>query len=411
MVWIKQFFNKKMVWLRESIHFQKGSLSQPNMARSVYKYEIHLSGQEKQVLRQAKKKGRQKVRLVNRSLIILWADTGKTIAQTAELLDCCEQTVVNQRKRFLERRAEGAVVALQDLPRSGRPPTYGPVEKAHVVAAVCEILHEHEQPLSRFALSDLAPLVRRRTDLNHLSQTSLSRILSKNVLKPWQYQYWLFPRDPDFVTKACVVLDLYAGFWQGQRLGPDEYILSADEKTIQVLARCHPGTVASPGHLARVEFEYERLGTVAYLAAWDVRQAKIFGRMAPTTDIANFNLLLDQVMNQAPYQDSLRTFWIVDSGRAHHRHTFPARLTKLYPNAVAVPLPIHASWLNQIEIYFSILQRKVLTPMEVTDRAMLTQRVLDFQDYYQATAQPFSWKFTAADLKKRLEVLHNFMLI
>jgi hypothetical protein len=326
------------------------------MARSSYKYKIRLSGQEKQALRQAKKTGRPKVRLVNRSLIILWADAGKTIAETADLLDCCEQTVINQRKRFLERRAEGAVAALQDLPRRGRPPTYGPIEQAQVVAAVCEILHEHEQPLSRFSLSDLTPLVQQRTDLSQLRQATLGRVLTHSALKPWRYQYWLFPRDPDFVSKACLVLDLYAGFWQGQRLGPREYILSADEKTIQVLARCHPGTLTAPGHLARVEFEYERLGTVAYLAAWDVRQAKIFGRLAPTTDIANFNLLLDQVMSQAPYRNSLRTFWIVDSGRAHDRRTFPARLTKLYPNAVAVPLPVHASWLNQIEIYFSILQ-------------------------------------------------------
>jgi hypothetical protein len=379
------------------------------MARPVYKYKIRLSGQEKQALRQLKKKGRQNVRLVNRSLIILWADAGKTIAQTAELLNCCEQTVVNQRKRFLDRRSEGAVTALQDLPRPGRPLTYGPVQQAQVIAAVCEILHEHNQPLSRFSLSALTPLVRPRTGLSQLSQATLGRVLAQNALKPWQYRYWLFPRDPDFVTKACVVLDLYAGFWQGQRLGDREYVLSADEKTIQVLARCHPGTIASPGHLTRIEFEYERLGTVAYLAAWDVHQAKIFGRVAPTTNIANFNQLLDQVMTQAPYRDATRTFWIVDSGRAHDRRTFPARLHNRYPNAVAVPLPIHASWLNQIEIYFSILQRKVLTPMEVTDPAMLTQRVLDFQDYYQATAQPFSWKFTADDLKKRLEALHNFM--
>lgn len=381
------------------------------MTRSTCKYKIKLAGHEKHDLRQAKKKGRLQVRLVIRILIILLADVGKTIAETAELLGCCEQTVLNQRKRFLQRRSEGAVAALQDLPRSGRPPTYGPVDKAHVIAAVCEIVHEQQQPLSRFALNDLIPLVRPRTGLSQLSQATLSRILDQQALKPWQYQYWLFPRDPDFVSKACVVLDLYAGFWQGQRLGPDEYVLSADEKTIQVLARCHPSTVASPGHQARVEFEYDRLGTVAYLAAWDVFAAKLFGRVAPTTDIANFNQLLDQVMSQTPYRDSTRTFWIVDSGRAHDRRTFPARLQSLYPNAVAVGLPLHASWLNQIEIYFSILQRKVLTPMEVANTEQLTERVLAFQDYYQATARPFSWKFTTADLKKRLETLHNFMSI
>lgn len=381
------------------------------MACPVYKHKIKLSGKEKQDLRQAKKQGCKSARLVIRILIILLADAGKTIVQTAEILGCCEQTVLNQRQRFLQRRSEGPVTALLDLPRSGRPVTYGAKEQAQVVAIVCETLEAQQLPLSRFSITDLQRIVVKEAGLARLSHASLGRMLKQNVLKPWQYRYWLFPRDPDFVTKACVVLDLYAGFWQGQRLGPDEYVLSADEKTIQILARGHPSLLASPGHQQRVEFEYERLGTVAYLAAWDVFRARIFGLVAPTTCIITFNQLIDQVMTQAPYQKSARTFWIVDGGRAHHPNTFPARLQGLYPNAVAVPLPVHASWLNQIEIYFSIVQRKVLTPMEVTDQAMLTTRLLNFQDYYQETAQPFSWKFTTADLKKRLEALHNFMTI
>jgi hypothetical protein len=149
-----------------------------------------------------KKKGQQPGRLVRRSLIILWADADKTIAQSAALLDCCEQTVLNQ--------------------RSGRPLTYDPIAKAQVVASVCEILHEQQQPLSRFALSDLCQLIRPRTGLSHLSQASLSRVLAQNALKPWQFRSWLFPQAPDFVAKACVVLDLSAGFWQGQRLGPEQ---------------------------------------------------------------------------------------------------------------------------------------------------------------------------------------------
>jgi hypothetical protein len=381
------------------------------MARPTSKYKIKLSGQEKHELRQAKKQGRKNARLVIRVLIILLAAAGKTIAQTATILDCCEQTVLNQRRRFVQRRREGAIVALQDLPRSGRPVIYGPMAQAQVVALVCQTLHQRHLPLSRLALSDLHPVIISEPSLAQLSQSSLSRILHQHALKPWRYQHWLFPRDPDFVAKACVVLDLYAGFWQGQPLGADEYVLSADEKTIQVLARCHASTWPSPGHLARVEFEYDRLGTLAYHAAWDVFRARIFGLIVPTTCIVTFNQLVDHVMNQAPYHHSTRTFWLVDGGRAHHPNTFPARLHSMYPNAVAVPLPVHASWLNQIEIYFSIVQRKVLTPMDVTDQAMLTTRVLNFQDYYQQTAKPFSWKFTTADLKKRLEALHNFMTI
>jgi hypothetical protein len=114
------------------------------------------------------------------------------------------------------------------------------------------------------------------------------------------------------------------------------------------------------------------------------------------------------IMTQAPYQDPARTSWIVDGGCAHHPHTFPARLKSRYSHAVAVSLPVHSSWLNQIEIYFSIVHRKVLTPMDASDEQALTKRVLDFQDYYQETARPFTWKFTAADLKKRLDALKQF---
>jgi hypothetical protein len=378
------------------------------MKGAPYKYRIKLSGHEKQLLRQAKRKGNTSARLVIRILIILLADAGKTIAETATILDCCEQTVLNQRKRFLKRRSEGPVVALMDLPRSGRPVTYGAQERTEIVATVCEVLHEHKQPLSRFSTTDLHRILVQEKGITHLTHGSLVRILDQDVLKPWRYTYWLFPRDPDFVGKACVVLDLYAGFWEGQRLGPDEYLLSADEKTIQVLARCHPGLAAVPGYAQRVEFEYERLGTVAYHAAWDVFQGRIIGRVAPNTCIATFNELIDLAMTRAPYHGSARTFWMVDGGPAHHPSTFSARLRGMYPHAVAVFLPTHASWLNQIEIYLSIVQRKVLTPLDVANAEVLTGRLLGFQDYYQETAKPFSWKFTAADLKKRLDALKDF---
>ena len=326
------------------------------------------------------------------------------------MLGCCEQTVLNWRKRFLERRAEGPVIALLDLPRSGRPPLYSAQQRVQLVALVCEILHEHEAPLSRFSTRDLQRMILDREEsLTHLSRTSLARILAENALHPWRYRYWLFPRDPDFVAKACIILDLYAGFWEGQRLGSDEFLLCADEKRIQVLRRRHSGLSVTPGYEQRVEFEYERLGTVAYLAAWDVFRAKVFGRVAPTASIETFNELLDLVMSQPPYQDAGRTFWIVDGGPAHHPSTFPTRLQSMYPNAVAVFLPTHASWLSQIEIYFSIVQRKVLTPLDVANDVVLTQRLLGFQDYYEDRAKPFSWKFTADDLKKRLDALKDFV--
>ena len=368
-----------------------------------------MTGQEKQVLRQAKRSGTVPARLVVRILIILLADNRKSIAETAQLLGCCQQTVLNQRRRFLERRAAGALSALQDLPRSGRPRTYTTAMRTHVVAVVCETLHAHALPLSRFAIGDLLPIVQHEADLPHLSASTLARVLEQNVLKPWRYRYWLYPRDPEFMAKACRVLDLYTGIWRGQPLGPTDYVISADEKTVQVLQRCHAGQPAAPGYPQHVEFEYVRHGTLAYHAAWDVQRGRIFGRVAPSTCIATFAQLVDLVMQQEPYRSARRVFWIVDGGSAHHPSTFPARLPAQYSNAVAVALPTHSSWLNQIEIYFSIVQRKVLTPLDVRDAAHLTERLLNFQTYYQPAARPFNWTFTSQALKARLEELKDYV--
>jgi len=368
-----------------------------------------LTGQEKRELRQAKRSGTVPARFVLRILIILLANDHKTIAATAKLLGCCEQTVLNQRRRLLERRAEGVLTALRDLPRTGRPRTYTAAMRIQVVAVVCETLHKHKLPLSRFAIRDLLPIVRREADLPQVSASTLARVLDQNALKPWRYRYWLYPRDPDFVSKACVVLDLYTGLWHGEPLGLSDYVISADEKTVQILQRCHPGQPAAPGYPQRVEFEYVRHGTVAYHAAWDVQRGRIFGHVVPNTCIATFAQLVDLVMQQEPYRSAARVFWIVDGGSAHHPNTFPARLQAQYSNAVAVALPTHSSWLNQIEIYFSIVQRKVLTPLDVRDAGHLTERLLDFQGYYQQTAHPFNWKFTSQALKARLEELKDYV--
>ena len=150
--------------------------------------------------------------MVTRILIILWASKGRTISESAKGLDCCEQTVLNWRKWFLERRSGGPVQALMDLPRSGRPVTYDAKARVQVIAVVCEVLDEHKLPLSRFSITDLLKIVVQEKGLVGLSHASLGRILAQDALKPWQYRYWLFPRDPAFVQKACVVLDLYAGF-------------------------------------------------------------------------------------------------------------------------------------------------------------------------------------------------------
>ena len=157
----------------------------------------------------------------------------------------------------------------------------------------------------------------------------------------------------------------------------------------------------------KVEHEYERIGSLNYLAAWDVQHARIFGRCEAKTGIEAFGRLVSDVMSQEPYASAKRVFWVVDNGSSHRGESSIKRMQAKWPNAVLVHLPIHASWLNQIEIYFSILQRKVLTPNYFTSLEKLESTIIAFQKRYEQTATPFEWKFTKNDLVKIMNKLKD----
>jgi hypothetical protein len=261
-------------------------------------------------------------------------------------------------------------------------------------------------PLGRWSLAELRTEVLATGLVDDVSTTTLWRWLAEDPIKPWQHRSWIFPRDPNLAAKAAVVLDLYDRSFQGQRLGADEYVISADEKTsIQARCRCHPTLPPGAARAMRIEHEYERGGALAYLAAWDVHQARLFGRCEPSTGIQPFGRLVEQVMTTEPYASARRVFWIVDNGSGHRGQASIARLEGAWANLRLVHLPIHASWLNQIEIYFSVVQRKVLTPNDFLDLAEVEARLLGFQRRYQQTATPFDWRFTRSDLAKLLNRL------
>jgi hypothetical protein len=273
-----------------------------------------------------------------------------------------------------------------------------------VKALACELPAESGVPLSRWSAPELAVEAVARGIVEAVSASTVRRWLAEDVLKPWQHRSWIFPRDPDFAVKAARVLDLYAGTWQGELLGEGEFVVCADEKTsIQARCRCHPTLPPGKARMMRVEHEYERKGALQYLAGYDVHRARVIGRMEPTTGIEPFGRLVAQVMTTEPYASADRVFWVVDNGSSHRGRASVTRLSKASPTARLVHLPVHASWLNQAEIFFSILQRKVLTPNDLTDLDALAARILAFQDRYNATATPFNWCFTRADLDRLLQ--------
>jgi len=267
----------------------------------------------------------------------------------------------------------------------------------------CELPWRRGIPLSRFSNADIAREAERSGIVASISGATVWRWLSEDAIKPWHYRTWIFPRDPDFAQKGGRVLDLYHGIWDGEPLGPEDYVISTDEKTsIQARNRQGLHSPPRPGRRQRIEFEYERCGALAYLAAWDVRRAKLFGLCDKTTGIEPFRRLVDLVMQQEPYRSANRVFWIADNGSSHRGQPSIDRLSGWYPNAIQVHTPVHASWLNQIEIYFSIVQRKLLTPNDFDDLKALEQALLAFQSYYEEIAKPFRWKFTREDLNRLL---------
>jgi len=365
-------------------------------------YRVVLSAEERRTLTARPRSGRTAHRDVLRARIVLAAAAGTANAQIARELGICEDTVRKWRRRFVGQRLAG----LKDRPRPGRKRTFSMMAEAEVKALACQLPAETGVPLSRWSTAELAAEAVTRGVVDSVSPSTVGRWLRADAIRPWQYRSWIFPRDPQFAVKAGRVLDLYDHLWEGQSLGADEYVVSADEKSqLQALRRRHPDLPPAPGRYRRQEFEYRRGGTLAYLAAYDVHAARVIGRTAATTGIEPFGQLVEQVMTSEPYASARRVFWVVDNGSSHNGIRSIDRMHSAWPTAELVHLPIHASWLNQVEIFFSIVQRKVIKPGDFADLDDLAERLLTFQDRYNATAEPFDWHFGRKSLDHLLERL------
>jgi transposase len=336
-----------------------------------------------------------------RARIVLAAGDGDANAVIARQVGVSVDTVRKWRKRFTGDRLAG----LRDAPRPGRPRRLPDAVRAQVIALACELPASSGVPLSRWSSPELARELAARSRAR-VSGSTVRRWLAEDALKPWQHRSWISIRDPDFVAKATRVLDLYAGIWDGQPLGPNDFVICADEKTsIQARCRCHPTLPAGRARMMRIEHDYHRGGALAYLAAWDVHRGQVIGRCEDTTGIEPFSRLVDQVMTAEPYTTADRVFWITDNGSSHCGQAAVDRMRTAWPNAHLTHTPIHASWLDQAEIYFSIVQRKVVAPNDFTDTDQIRTRLAEFEIRYNAVARPFNWRFTRTDLNALLDRL------
>ena len=278
----------------------------------------------------------------------LAGDVGGTAnSAIAGRLGICQDTARKWRRRYCEQGLDG----LADAPRPGRPRRFPARVVAEVKALACELPAASGTPLARWTCPELARHAAASGITTAASASTVRRWLADDALKPWQHRSWIFPRDPHFALKASRVLDLYQREWEGEPVGEDEYVLSADEKPgVQARMRIHLPLPPGPGRAMRAESEYARGGTLACLAAYDVHRARVIGRCEPTTGIKPFTALVDQVMSAEPYASARRVFWVVDNGASHRNWAAAARLSDAYPNAQMVHLPVHASWLNQADL-------------------------------------------------------------
>jgi transposase len=372
-------------------------------------YLIALTEAEDRILAARVASGRTEYRDRLRAQIILEAAHGESNAAIAEALDLGVDTVRRWRRRFAT-AAGRRLEALSDRPRSGRPRVHGPGVRAEAVALACALPAENDVPLSRWSCPELARELAVRCQVV-VSASSVRRWLAEDALKPWQHRSWISVRDPDFALKAARVLDLYAGIWDGEPLGPNDFVICSDEKTsIQARCRCHPTLPPGKARMMRVEHEYERKGALAYLAAWDVHRGQVIGRCEDSTGIEPFARLVEQVMTSEPYASANRVFWITDNGSSHRGQASIDRMRKAWPTAYLVHTPVHASWLDQCEIYFSVVQRKVVSPNDFFDTDQIRTRLAAFEIRYNAIATPFNWKFTRHDLDdllRRIDAREN----
>jgi transposase len=357
---------------------------------------VTLTAAERKILKKRVRGAKTPYRDRVRAQIVLSAARGRANARIAADLGISADMARKWRGRFADRGLPG----MEDLPRSGRPRRISEADRAAVVALACQLPAATGVPLSRWTGPELAAeLTAQGLASAPMSVSSLLRILAENPVKPWQYQSWIYPRDPDFAARADVILDLYQGFYQGEPLAPGDRILSFDAKpSIQARGRIHQAMPAAPGRPVRVEHEYVRHGALALLAGLDVQTGKVFASTPKTTGITPFMDLAGQVMARPEYKNAPRVFVIVDNGSDHRGKAAADRLRKAHPNAVMIHTPVHASWLNQVEIFFSIIQKKVVSPNDFAGLDQLSSTLLAFVDRYNQTARPFRWTFTAADL-------------
>lgn len=320
------------------------------------------------------------------------ADGGGGAGVVATMVGVAVSTVRRWRERFLAEGLEG----LRDRPRPGHPPQIGMVPRLEIVATACDRPTSNDG-MAGWTLDRLRDEVLRRGIVPAISRSTLHRILERADLKPHRVQGWLHSPDPEFREKATEICELY--------LHPPDgaVVISIDEKTgMQAIERKHPDEPARPGRPVRREFEYVRHGTQSLIAGFDVREGKVLAQCGDTRTAEDLVCFMDHVAAEYPDRevhvvwDNLnihggerwKEFNRRHGGRFHFHYT-----------------PLHASWVNQVELFFGILQTKCLKHGSFASATELRDAVTTFIRYWnEHVHRPFRWTFTGYPLQSGIDL-------
>jgi transposase len=271
------------------------------------------------------------------------------------------------------------------VPRAVFPPEVA----IHVVRLACERPDTLGRSLCQWDCAELAHQLIAEGIVEDISASTVRRILADHHLKPWRHHLWLYPkkpRDAAFYATISELIDLYT-----RPLHDNEMVLSVDEKTsLQPRCRLHPTQPAQPGNLPnRHEHEYKRSGALNLFAAFDTRSGTVFGQCYPRKRQQEFITFLEQL--DVEIDQSIETIHLVcDNVSTHHGKEVRKWLVK-HPRFAFHFTPVHCSWMNQVEQWFSILQRKRLRIADFESKEHLQTKIGQFIREWNQHAHPFNW--------------------
>lgn len=363
---------------------------------------VDLERDERRKLETLARRGRTPAMLAERVKIVLGLheDPDSCVLAVAERFGHDTKFVRAWRDRYLTEGLDG----LKSRVRPGRQPRIGAVSRCQVIAMACGkpsdfgVLYRDKWTTDSL-LEAYRQIQEPSADLDAMSRTSVLRILNEAEIRPHRIKMWLHSPDPLFREKVAEICDLYL------HPVPGRHLVCVDEKTgMQALGRKHPGRGAKPGSDARMDYEYVRNGTRKLLACWDVRSGEVYGEVRANRTAEDLVEFMEAVARRYPIGDvdviwdnlnihydgpSMRwtQFNQRHGGRFHFHYT-----------------PIHASWVDQIELWFGILQRRVLRHGVFNSLEELDQAVLGFIAHWNAhERKPFRWTFKGYPLQTGLK--------